>query len=438
MFSPKKIIIISGGTLLAAGLIISSCAFTSPALHINSQNVGLTTLTHAQEALQQSLQEHTITIGQTRIPANELGITYDESILHDALNQNRAWNITSWNQNETIPQHIDETILDSTLQKYFPDTYKPYINANVTYQDNTWIVDSGHAGVSIDQQALLASILDSLHEGETNTDFAFTEVQPVISDEQAHALADQLNTSMGSAGFYSGDHLLLSITPSQFSGLVKVTDDNETLGVSVDDAAARALVETLPEQVNQTVKNGSAVVDETGKRLKTIEPYQDGFVLTDDVDTIAKNLTESLQNVDGHVQLGGTFTPADVTPLFRRMEVNLTERRAYAYENDRLVKSYPVAIGKVGTPTNVGEFKIYVQLEKQNMGCSPRFDYCTPNVKWISYFNGDEGFHGTYWHNDFGNPNASRQSHGCVNMTEADALEVFRFAQVGTPVSVHW
>ena len=36
----------------------------------------------------------------------------------------------------------------------------------------------------------------------------------------------------------------------------------------------------------------------------------------------------------------------------------------------------------------------------------------TPNVQWITYFNGDQAFHGVYWHNNFGN----RMSHGCVGM----------------------
>ncbi|HJA03525.1 MAG TPA: L,D-transpeptidase, partial [Candidatus Microbacterium stercoravium] len=63
-----------------------------------------------------------------------------------------------------------------------------------------------------------------------------------------------------------------------------------------------------------------------------------------------------------------------------------------------------------------------------------RFDYCTANVPYVTYFNGDQGFHGTYWHNNFG-PGAY-MSHGCVNLREGDAEWVYRFLQVGSPVSV--
>ena len=57
----------------------------------------------------------------------------------------------------------------------------------------------------------------------------------------------------------------------------------------------------------------------------------------------------------------------------------------------------------------------------------------TPNVPWVTYFNGDEGFHGTYWHNAFGSP----RSHGCVNMPIDVAKFVYEWSPVGLEVSVH-
>ena len=50
--------------------------------------------------------------------------------------------------------------------------------------------------------------------------------------------------------------------------------------------------------------------------------------------------------------------------------------------------------------------------------------YNLPNVKWVQYFYQDYSFHGTYWHNDFGEP----KSHGCLNMTNTDAKWLFDWA----------
>ncbi len=47
--------------------------------------------------------------------------------------------------------------------------------------------------------------------------------------------------------------------------------------------------------------------------------------------------------------------------------------------------------------------------------------YDLPNVQWVQYFYSDYSFHGTYWHNNFGHP----MSHGCLNMTIADAKWLF-------------
>ena len=48
-----------------------------------------------------------------------------------------------------------------------------------------------------------------------------------------------------------------------------------------------------------------------------------------------------------------------------------------------------------------------------------------PGVPWVLYITKSGiSFHGTYWHNDFGRP----KSHGCINMTNADAKWLFDWA----------
>ena len=56
-----------------------------------------------------------------------------------------------------------------------------------------------------------------------------------------------------------------------------------------------------------------------------------------------------------------------------------------------------------------------------------------PNVAWVMYFNGDQGFHGAYWHNNFGH----QMSHGCVNMPDWRAKVIYDWAPTGTDVWIH-
>ncbi|HRJ41492.1 MAG TPA: L,D-transpeptidase, partial [Caldilineaceae bacterium] len=86
-----------------------------------------------------------------------------------------------------------------------------------------------------------------------------------------------------------------------------------------------------------------------------------------------------------------------------------------------------ISSGLPGTPTVQGVFRMRVRTRSQTMSGGDRAAgtyYSLPNVEWVQYFYQDYSFHGTYWHNNFGNP----MSHGCVNMTNEDAEWLFRWS----------
>jgi len=117
----------------------------------------------------------------------------------------------------------------------------------------------------------------------------------------------------------------------------------------------------------------------------------------------------------------------------KRIEVNLTAQRVYAYEDDRLIYDFLVSTGKWGrTPT--GTFTIWAKSRYQKMSGGSKVlgtYYYLPNVPYISWFSNSEvpairgySFHGTYWHDNFGHP----MSHGCINMRTEDAEKLFYWA----------
>lgn len=111
----------------------------------------------------------------------------------------------------------------------------------------------------------------------------------------------------------------------------------------------------------------------------------------------------------------------------------LSEQRLYTYEGDQLIGSYLISSGVASYPTVTGVFKVWIKLPSTTMsGGSGDNAYYLPGVKYTMYFYGDYGIHGTYWHNNFGTP----MSHGCVNMSEADAEEVYNWADIGTIVQI--
>jgi hypothetical protein len=114
----------------------------------------------------------------------------------------------------------------------------------------------------------------------------------------------------------------------------------------------------------------------------------------------------------------------------RWIDVDLSEQRVTAYEGQTPVQSYLVSTGLPATPTPVGQFRIWIKLRYDDMAGA---DYYLKDVPWVMYFYQGYGFHGVWWHANWGHP----MSHGCINQPNEMAEWLFDFAEVGTLVNIH-
>jgi lipoprotein-anchoring transpeptidase ErfK/SrfK len=117
----------------------------------------------------------------------------------------------------------------------------------------------------------------------------------------------------------------------------------------------------------------------------------------------------------------------------KRIEIDLTNQKLYAYEGGNRVFDFLVSSGKWGrTPT--GRFRIWIKLRSTKMEGGRKelgTYYYLPNVQYVMYFYNSEipkwrgyGLHGTYWHSNFGHP----MSHGCINMKTEEAQQIYQWA----------
>ncbi len=133
----------------------------------------------------------------------------------------------------------------------------------------------------------------------------------------------------------------------------------------------------------------------------------------------------------------------DVPPDKKRIEVSISRQILTAYEYDSVIFQTKVSTGmpsidktkfKIPTDTPIGTFHIESKMPSKHMGdgnlTADLNAYELPGVPWVSFFEPETGvgFHGTYWHNNFG----MTMSHGCVNMRTNEARWIFRWA---TPTS---
>lgn len=121
----------------------------------------------------------------------------------------------------------------------------------------------------------------------------------------------------------------------------------------------------------------------------------------------------------------------------RWININISQQIVTAYEDGAPVKVTLTSTGTSRNPTELGVWKIYHRLPKQDMKGGSRATgdyYYLKDVPYPQYFHmSGEGLHGTYWHDNFGR----RMSHGCVNLSTPMAGWFYGWANVGTTVYVH-
>lgn len=121
--------------------------------------------------------------------------------------------------------------------------------------------------------------------------------------------------------------------------------------------------------------------------------------------------------------------------------LKLSDRRVYLYRGNELATSYPVAIGKAGWETPIGNYKV-IEMQRDPTWEHPWTGKLVPpgaknplGARWIGFWTDGKnfiGFHGTPQEKLVG----QAVSHGCVRMRNQDILALYAQVDVGTPVTV--
>jgi len=155
------------------------------------------------------------------------------------------------------------------------------------------------------------------------------------------------------------------------------------------------------------------------------------------VDTVGSLLTRSGQLVQGSKlrRVEPVVRPALVPKNARLIHVRLAEQTLVAYEGERPVYATLVSSGKEGFETPAGLFRVHAKHISTTMdGLAGEGDeYSIEDVPWTLYYQGSFALHAAFWHDRFGNT----RSHGCVNLSPADARWLFEWATPTLPGGFH-
>jgi L,D-transpeptidase ErfK/SrfK len=143
----------------------------------------------------------------------------------------------------------------------------------------------------------------------------------------------------------------------------------------------------------------------------------------------------ALALVLGLAGLAGAQAPA--TPPLRRILVSIPDRKLAVLENDRVLRTFAVAVGAEGSPSPLGEFQVVRRLTNPA--------YYHPGVvippgadnplgpRWIGLSEKGFGILGTNQPLSVG----YAKSHGCVRLKNADIIVLFEMIRVGDTVEIH-
>lgn len=132
-------------------------------------------------------------------------------------------------------------------------------------------------------------------------------------------------------------------------------------------------------------------------------------------------------------------SPGQSDPNGKYVLVSIGEQHLYAYENGALIYSFVASTG-MGNSTRVGSFRIQDKIPN---AYGANWDIWMPNWMGI-YWSGslENGIHALpilpsgarLWSGYLGTP----ISYGCVVLGVDEALQLYEWADVGTPVEIRW
>lgn len=142
--------------------------------------------------------------------------------------------------------------------------------------------------------------------------------------------------------------------------------------------------------------------------------------------------------------VGATPSIAEEPIQASKLVINIPSRTLWVYSGDKIVRYFPVGVGRPGFMTPLGQFKVIRKVvdpgwehpyKAQGAVRIPPGAMNPLGTRWIGFHQdkgGEYGMHGT------DNPGSVGRfsSHGCVRMKTPDAEKLFEMVDVGTPVDV--
>jgi lipoprotein-anchoring transpeptidase ErfK/SrfK len=433
-----------------------------PGVSVAGKDLSFKTQNQAREILSniKTDKKFKVKVGSKSFDATskDFGVSYDlEKTLQQAYNIGHASPLPILGFFEAnrrgqlgYAYNVDSKELKKFTSKVVSAVGKDPANATLKVNNGNLEIVPDQDGFRVDQK-LLTSIIQSAIADDKDTNVVL-EPQPV----KASFLVSDIETAQKRANELLSRSVVLNYEGRQFVAdktamgywlefkHVQREDGKVELQVGLSRDQIKGYLQSIANEVNiapknkkVNIRNGASTIEQEGENGKAI--LQDQAV-----DQILADLQR------GSVSVNLASTPIAFKTETNRsvgldygkyIEINLSSQRLWAYQDNKVVFSTPITSGATGAgfPTVTGLFSIYAKERSRYLNGRPYgWDYNVYVDYWMP-FSGGYGLHDADWRSSFGGQDYYYGgSHGCVNMPKGSAAFIYGWANVGTPVWVHY
>ena len=264
-----------------------------------------------------------------------------------------------------------------------------------------------YAEVTNQRAKVYASLQDAV--GKTGNYGPLPKFPAYVAYTSSQTGADGHTYFQVTYGWMDGADLEM-LTPSTFTGVLLTREVPFRLGWVLSETQS---VNTAGEPV-RTYKRYQVVHEVPANREKT------GYIAVGDDEWLPQDT----------LALVSPLVPAEAGPnTCRFIFANLTTQTLSVFDQCKLVFATLISSGK-NSWTFEGRFAILNKNEPYSSITPPEESTSIYYIEGVPYFMsyaGNFGFHGAYWHDNFG----TAASHGCINLAPADANWLYEWAGTG-------
>jgi lipoprotein-anchoring transpeptidase ErfK/SrfK len=121
----------------------------------------------------------------------------------------------------------------------------------------------------------------------------------------------------------------------------------------------------------------------------------------------------------------------------RRVVVSIPDRKLAVLENDRVLRTFEIAVGAPQSPSPTGSFKIVNHIANPTWYYKGKVVGPGPGnpvgTRWMGLSAAGYGLHGTNVPSSIG----KNASHGCIRLRNSDVEQLFEMLAIGDDVELH-